>query len=235
MTFRMPNMITSIKKPVQEKYVENPINMRELYEKDKAIIENKKMRSEHIAAMEQWEKERDRDDDSRNMFKHQYMNNIKLGVLESTGKQIADRVLSETFANIYLKSLPLDAEFITENSKHLKDFAYMYIRKLGGMNYLKKRVMEAHSPFLNKLYNICMEQANKMTKKRGKKIMIQNSTDLLHEITDKKVYEAHVDQVQNFFRGGKIFHAAGKPIVQNFVGNFFFECVEINFFLLVEF
>lgn len=197
MTFKMPGMVSSIKKNVNENYLEQPesLQIKAIYDKDKAIIESKRMRQEHIAAMEKWEKERDREDQTRNMFSNQYSNQLKLGVIESVGKQIADRVLSESFAQIYIKSLPLDTEFVTENTEHLKDFAYMYIRKLGGMDYFKKRVMEVHTPFLDKLYTACTEQAKKMTKKRSKKVIAQNSSDLLHEITDCKCTDDEQNQI----------------------------------------
>lgn len=187
MTFRMPNMITQLKRAKNTDYVENPIDMNALFAKDKAIRDAAKFKQEHIASMERWEAARDREEQTKNMFANTYLNNIKVGVIEASNKVIADRVLSETFANIYVRCLPLDKEFVMEHMDHLKDFGFMYIRKLGGMDYLKRRVKEVNSPFLNKMYQVCVEQANKMTKKRAKKVMSQSSSDLLHEITDKPV------------------------------------------------
>ena len=187
MTYRMPGMVTALEKPKKRYYAENPIDMKALFEKDKAIMESARLKKEHIAAMEKWEVDRDREEQTHNMFANSYLNGLKVGVIESTSRAIADRVLSETFANIYIKCLPLDKEFVTENTEHLKDFGFMYIRKLGGMDYLKRRVKEAHSPFISKLYSVCMEQAKKMANKRAKKVMAQTSSDLLHEITDKPI------------------------------------------------
>lgn len=195
MAFTIPGMITSLKRNKNENYVENSIDLKALYDKDKAILESRKMRQDHIAAMESWERGRDREEETKNMFLNQYSNQIKIGVIEAASRSIADKVLSETFANIYVKSLPLDKEFVTENIDHLKDFAYMYIRKLGGMDYLRKRVTEAKSPFLDKLYRVCLEQSNKMSISRAKKVMSQNSTDLLHEITEKPYTDEENKQI----------------------------------------
>ena len=195
MTFSIPGMITTLKKNKNENYVESPIDLKALYDKDKAIIESRKMRKEQIAAMENWDKGRNREEETKNMFLSQYTNRIKVGTIEAASKTIADRVLSETFANIYVKALPLDKEFVTENIDHLKDFAYMYIRKLGGMDYLKKRVTEAKSPFLDKLYRVCLEQSNKMSRSRAKKVMSQNSTDMLHEIIEKPCTDEENKQI----------------------------------------
>lgn len=188
MAFDYPTMITALpRKPVNEND-DRSVDLKALYERDKALEQAKINKKNYVASMEKWDKERENEEANQNRFNYLRTEQVKIAALESARKKIEDKVLSETFSDIYIKSLPLDKEFIQENLTTLKDFGFMYIRKLGGMDYLKKRVMESQTPlvFLNNMYNVCMEQAKKMTKKRAKKVMnSDNSLDLLHEITDK--------------------------------------------------
>ena len=123
------------------------------------------------------------------IMKTQAYNNIE--------RMIPDYVISEAFARIYIDSLPHDGDFIVENYNALANMATFYIRKLGGAEYFKQKVLETHSPFLKKIYDVCMETAKKIKANKKKKVANAMTENEVKEMIMPKINDEERDQIIN--------------------------------------
>ena len=152
---------------------ESNIDMRALNEKDRmtrelnATIAHNKMVEEQ-AALENRERE-----SRERMFAYENLQHNKLVALDKLVKTVPDAMLSEAFSHLYVKTCNRihDPEYVAEHYNNFKLFGSMYIRKLGGMPYLKARVESTGSPFLKKFYTACDEAAKKVIEKKKKDIV----------------------------------------------------------------
>ena len=115
---------------------------------------------------------------------------VKLSCLESLQKDVPDMCVSEAFAHLYIDSCKqiLDDDYVLENLESFRSMAYMYIRKLGGMPYLKAQAESKNaSPYLKKFYTACDEAAKKIVKNKSKEIMDAMSEDEARDILNGSV------------------------------------------------
>lgn len=131
--------------------LENSMKVQKELE-EKRIAKNKQMAMEHAS------------------FAQNTSKFVRNAALNKMYGDIAEECLGEAFSYIYLNSLPHDKHFIKENSVPLIKMGCFYMKKLGGMKYLKQRVMETHNPFLKGLYNAVEETAKDIYKKRSKQV-----------------------------------------------------------------
>lgn len=131
--------------------LENSLKVQKELE-EKAIAKNKQMAMEHAS------------------FAKNSSNFVRNAAMNKMYSEIAEECLGEAFSYIYLNSLPHDKHFVKENAVPLIKMGCFYMKKLGGMKYLKQRVMETHNPFLKGLYNAVEETAKDIYKKRAKKV-----------------------------------------------------------------
>ena len=131
--------------------LENSMKVQKELE-EKRIAKNKQMAIEHAS------------------FAQNTSKFVRNAALNKMYGDIAEECLGEAFSYIYLNSLPHDKHFIKENSVPLIKMGCFYMKKLGGIKYLKQRVMETHNPFLKGLYNAVEETAKDIYKKRSKQV-----------------------------------------------------------------
>ena len=77
-------------------------------------------------------------------------------------------VLREYFNKLVIESLYLDDYFVTEQAGTFKAVTHAYIKKLGGMQYLKEQIDSSGSAYLSRLYAACMEAGKKIAEKKIK-------------------------------------------------------------------
>lgn len=87
-------------------------------------------------------------------------------VLNEAAKNIPEILLNEAIGDIYVRSLPHDHEYIMENYAAFHNMAALYMKKLGGMEYLNKVVAESKSPFLKKMRDIIVEASREILNER---------------------------------------------------------------------
>lgn len=162
--------------PAIEGFKDSPVDWNKLNQ-DQLQLEQARKRFEHNKAVEEAEFPKIRENEALdNLSRPALLSVAKERACNQIMKEIPDMMVSEAFAHIYTRALsvkdrPLEHWFIMENYNGLKTMAYMYIRKLGGIDYLRKRVMETTSPFLKEFAAICEAAAKKAVKKRAKKVM----------------------------------------------------------------
>ena len=104
----------------------------------------------------------------------------KSKALNEAARRIPDELLSEAFNKIYIKvfdSNPvvegdfdlIDRKYVIDNYLAFKNMSSMYMRKLGGYNYLKSVALESDSPFIRNLYSIITETTKNALSDRNKK------------------------------------------------------------------
>lgn len=148
--------------------LENSLKVQKELE-EKRIAKNKQMAMEHAA------------------FAQSTSKIVRNAAMNKMYSNIAEECLGEAFSYIYLNSLPHDKHFIKENAVPLIKMGCFYMKKLGGMKYLKQRVMETHNPFLSGLYNAVEETAKDIYKKRAKKVANTISDEEAMNIINGKV------------------------------------------------
>ena len=193
---------------------ESPIDLKALMAKDKRELAAKQAAIESAqfrADFKQKEKSRAAEEA---MFHTNGLTNRKIALADKVKKTVPDQLLAEAFSNIYLKACYgiHDVDYVAEHRDAFISMAKMYIRKLGGMNYLKARLENASTPFLKDLYEICDESAKKIIKKKAKDIMNAITEDdamnmLNNTVTDKdknslisKIDDLGADQLAELIR-----------------------------------
>ena len=113
------------------------------------------------------------------MVAHENLQLTKINCIDNLSKLVPDKMVEEAYAHIYVKACNkiLDPEYVSEHYDNFHLFGNMYVRKLGGMKYLKARCEATGSPFLNKLYKVCDEAAKKVVKKKKEELVKAISCD----------------------------------------------------------
>lgn len=172
-------------------YNDSPIDLAQIRRNDKLKAAQEATIAHNEKVMEQFEKEQHTKKLQNAMFASESFANKKYRMMDLVTAKIGDRVAEAAFAHIYIKSLPHDKEFIVENFNTLNMLGSWYMRKLGGLKYLK--TMESTSPFLRKFYNVCSEATKKAVKKRIKTIS--------KAVTDDDIYENIKGQISDDEKG----------------------------------
>jgi hypothetical protein len=173
--FKFPVKVHKTVRHKQLGVSDSPIDMKALLEKDKRDAAMKQAALEGAQFREEM-KQRDKKHAMENaMFYNQGLQRQKLIYIDKISKTVPDALLSEAFGSLYMDVCRgiHDPEFVAENSKAFKDMARMYIRKLGGMDYLKSRLANeaTYTSFLKDMYTVCDEAAKKIVKKKTEDIM----------------------------------------------------------------
>lgn len=150
---------------------DSPIDFAALQQQDRLRAETEAAEIRDKKAMENFMKQQKKEEYQAASFAPQRLMNAKMEALNYMDKNLGNQLFAEAFAQIYIGSLPHDPEFIAEHYNALKEMAYMYTRKLGGLPYLKKVSESSDSYFLKKFYNVITETAKKIQKRKTKKVM----------------------------------------------------------------
>ena len=105
--------------------------------------------------------------------------NRKNVVTEAYYKECPEMVLKEYFTKLYNESLVLDRDYVEEQYNVIRFLAHGYIKKLGGMKYLKEQAEVMNSGYLRNLYSICLESGKKIAHKKIAKAKNAKSLDEL--------------------------------------------------------
>lgn len=159
---------------------ESPIDMRQVMEASKAIIEQRETEAHNKKVYEEHKKEQFLKAQQESLFASRRLPTLKTKAINECTANLGDKFFTMVFNNIYINALPHDQSFVNENWGTIEKMGEFYIRKLGGIKYLA--TIESKTPFLHKLYNICTEAAKKARNTRVKKIMDAK--------TDEDVYDA---------------------------------------------
>ena len=142
----------------------------------KEIYESNKRVAEYKAALEQNARAKALNESAvkEAVFKDAQHLNIQCEgayrrAVNAYAKSMPEIVLREYFNRLVSESLCLDADFVAENAEAIKFQTHGYIKKLGGMAYLKERCDKTGSGYLNRLYKICTEAGKKIADKKIKK------------------------------------------------------------------
>ena len=177
-------------------YSDKPFDLAELKRKDKQTAAMEAATAHNEKVMEDWKKEQSKKTMEAALFGPQRLAAVKTAALNKISETMPDKFVEEVFAHIYSMALPHDEQFIIDNWNTITAMGEFYIRKLGGMKYLK--TVESASPFLHKVYMICDEAAKKAVKKRSEKV--------IKALTDEEIYDNIHNQVTQDERDEVIKH-----------------------------
>ena len=127
------------------------------FKKDSAQNENAKVVNESYV------KNMEMQDSTLNKVLIQNRKNV---VTEAYYKECPEMVLKEYFTKLYNESLVLDRDYVEEQYNVIRFLAHGYIKKLGGMKYLKEQAEVMNSGYLRNLYSICLESGKKIAHKK---------------------------------------------------------------------
>jgi hypothetical protein len=94
-----------------------------------------------------------------------FLENAKHAVYQKAAIDIPNILAAEAFSSIYIKALPHDRDYVLEKYQAFKNMGAMYMRKIGGINGLKKAAESSNSPFLKGMYRAIMEVAKEAVKR----------------------------------------------------------------------
>ncbi len=170
---------------------EATIDMKALRDKDKRDAEVKAAMEHNTRLMDDFHKGERQKLAQESAIHGERLEAYKSALLTKMATQIPDRIVAEGFAHIYYKACSLihDPEYTAEHYSAFHDMARMYIRKLGGMKYLKEQCARVNSPFMTKFCDICTEAAKKITTEKSKELVRAMTEDEALEILNGSIGE----------------------------------------------
>lgn len=114
------------------------------------------------------------------------LENAKRIAMNKVVNETPEYLLSEAFAEVYLKALPHEHMYVMDNYNAFHKMAHMYIRKIGGMKQLAEQARVTGSPFLKGLYRIVDEASKEIIKDRNKKAVKALSEEEVREMVTAK-------------------------------------------------
>jgi hypothetical protein len=170
---------------------EATIDMKALQDKDKRDAEVKAAMEHNARLMEDFRQGERQKLAQESAIHGERLEAYKSSLLTKMATMVPDQLVAEGFAHIYVKACNgiHDSEYVAEHFKAFNDMAHMYIRKLGGIKYLKEQAAKVNSPFLTGFYNICVEAAKNITKEKSKEMVRAMTEDEALEILNGAIGE----------------------------------------------
>lgn len=105
------------------------------------------------------------------------LENYKMKAINAVGERNKNFVLANIYTSIILQALPHDSSYIEEMANSILATEYIYLKKLGGYNYIKQRARETNSNFLRSVCEAAANCANMLTKRKIEEIRNSVSED----------------------------------------------------------
>ena len=170
--------------------------MPELIEQNKRKAEEKQdsiMESIHI----EHEKLRRQNEINKAVNDRAVLENLKNYVLERAYKVYPSFVMAQVMSTIVANSLPHDKDYINENYNDILTTEFGYLYKLGGLKYLKERVVKTKSPFLRTLYEVCKKRSNEIMSRKRKELDSCVTTDEVRKCMDLDLTEDETEKLSD--------------------------------------
>lgn len=110
------------------------------------------------------------------------MKNYRGAGINTLAATIPNTVLAECFNVVFVKALPHDKDYVSENINTIKNFGAMYIKKIGGVKTLAESANRTNSPFLRALLEFCNEFSQAIIMERVKEINEAESEQEIKEM-----------------------------------------------------
>lgn len=110
------------------------------------------------------------------------MKNYRGAGINTLAATIPNAVLAECFNAVFVKALPHDKDYVSENITTIKNFGAMYIKKIGGVKTLAESANRTNSPFLRALLEFCNEFSQTIIMERVKEINEAESEEEIKEM-----------------------------------------------------
>ena len=110
------------------------------------------------------------------------MKNYRGAGINTLAATIPNAVLAECFNAVFVKALPHDKDYVSENINTIKNFGAMYIKKIGGVKTLAESANRTNSPFLRALLEFCNEFSQAIIMERVKEINEAESEEEIKEM-----------------------------------------------------
>lgn len=110
------------------------------------------------------------------------MKNYRGAGINTLAATIPNAVLAECFNAVFVKALPHDKDYVSENINTIKNFGAMYIKKIGGVKTLAESANRTNSPFLRTLLEFCNEFSQAIIMERVKEINEAESEQEIKEM-----------------------------------------------------
>lgn len=110
------------------------------------------------------------------------MKNYRGAGINTLAATIPNAVLAECFNTVFVKALPHDKDYVSENITTIKNFGVMYVKKIGGVKTLAESANRTNSPFLRALLEFCNEFSQAIIMERVKEINEAESEEEIKEM-----------------------------------------------------
>lgn len=181
------NAYRSVHKAPFEKTGKSVIDKHKLHELDKELVTMEAVDAHNKKVTKEFNEKLKQEEMMESLVNHKIAKNRSYYVLDKLYPTYADNLLGEAYSTIFIRSLPHDSNFVAEYFKALNTMGHMYIRKLGGMPYLKHVIESNHNPYLTKLYKVVDEQAKKHVEEVSKKLKNSINNEEIYEMIHGKI------------------------------------------------
>lgn len=170
--------------------------MSELIEQEKTKKYNKQqelMESIHI----KHENIRKENEINKSVQDRVVFNHLKEKVIENAYKVYPSFFIAHIMSSITANALPHDESYIHENYNEILTTQFGYIYRLGGLKYLKERVITTKSPFLQTVYEVAKKRTNEVINRKRKELDSCVSIDDVRKCMDLDLTTDETDGLSN--------------------------------------
>lgn len=123
------------------------------------------------------------------------LENVKRKAMNKVTKLYPLLIAAEAYALVISNALPQDKEYVNENFSSILGTQFLYLYKLGGINYIKEQAIKENSSFLKGVVRVATENSRLITPRKIKEIQDAKNEDEVRAAMQLDLTEDESDKI----------------------------------------
>ena len=123
------------------------------------------------------------------------LENVKRKAMNKVTKLYPLLIAAEAYALVISNALPQDKEYVNENFSSILGTQFLYLYKLGGINYIKEQAIKENSSFLKGVVRVATENSRLITPRKIKEIKDAKNEDEVRAAMQLDLTEDESDKI----------------------------------------
>lgn len=123
------------------------------------------------------------------------LENVKRKAMNKVTKLYPLLIAAEAYTLVTSNALPQDKEYVNENFSSILGTQFLYLYKLGGINYIKEQAIKENSSFLKGVVRVATENSRLITPRKIKEIQDAKNEDEVRVAMQLDLTEDESDKI----------------------------------------
>lgn len=123
------------------------------------------------------------------------LENVKRKAMNKVTKLYPLLIAAEAYTLVTSNALPQDKEYVNENFSSILGTQFLYLYKLGGINYIKEQAIKENSSFLKGVVRVATENSRLITPRKIKEIQDAKNEDEVRAAMQLDLTEDESDKI----------------------------------------